>query len=135
LLKYFIDGDAMTTAHDSGPVALFTGATAGLGEAILRAYARRNPSARIYFVGRNEAAAARIEADVRREWRDGGGDIVFIKADLSLLANAHAVVDAFLAREGGEADARLDFLCMSQGFVTLKPRMGGQYPSVAFLGV
>jgi len=118
----------MTRVQNSGPVALFTGGTAGLGEAILRAYARTHATARIYFVGRNEAAAALIEADVRREWKDGngdeGGDVVFIKADLSLLANAQAVVDAFLEREGGDGDARLDFLCMSHGFLTLKPRMG-----------
>jgi NAD(P)-dependent dehydrogenase (short-subunit alcohol dehydrogenase family) len=128
-LKYLTNGDAMTMVQNSGPVALFTGGTAGLGEAILRAYARTHATARIYFVGRNEAAAARIEADVRREWKDGngdeGGDVVFIKADLSLLANAQAVVDAFLEREGGDGDARLDFLCMSHGFLTLKPRMGG----------
>jgi NAD(P)-dependent dehydrogenase (short-subunit alcohol dehydrogenase family) len=113
------------TTDQTPPVALFAGATAGLGEATLRAYARTHRTARIYLVGRNAAAAARIEADVRSaRGADGGGDVVFLQADLSLLANARAVVGAFVAREGGEAVARLDFLCMSQGFLTLKPRMG-----------
>jgi NAD(P)-dependent dehydrogenase (short-subunit alcohol dehydrogenase family) len=127
----------MTTAQthlDQGPVALFAGATAGLGEATLRAYAAAHPTARIYFVGRNAAAAARIEADVRRARADAapggsGGegarpsaDVVFIKTDLSLIANGRAVRDAFVAREGEET--RLDFLCMSQGYLTVRPRTG-----------
>jgi NAD(P)-dependent dehydrogenase (short-subunit alcohol dehydrogenase family) len=122
----------MTATRNDGPVALFAGGTAGLGEAILRAYARAHPTAHIYIVGRNETAAARIEADVRRGWGESaGGDVVFIKADLSLLANTRGVVDAFTEREGGE-DARLDFLCMSQGFLTLKPRLGTfAFPDIA----
>jgi NAD(P)-dependent dehydrogenase (short-subunit alcohol dehydrogenase family) len=118
-----------TRAHlDRGPVALFAGATAGLGEATLRAYAAAHRTARIYFVGRNAAAAARIQADVRRAWGEGGegapgsGDLVFIKADLSLIANGRAVRDAFVAREG--EGARLDFLYMSQGILTVRPRTG-----------
>ncbi len=125
----------MTTTQthlDRGPVALFAGATAGLGEATLRAYAAAHRNARIYFVGRNAAAAARIQADVRRAWADvvapggegarGSGDVVFIKADLSLIANGRAVRDAFVEREGEEA--RLDFLYMSQGVLTVRPRTG-----------
>lgn len=117
----------MTSTRNEGPVALFAGGTAGLGEAILKAYAKKHCNARIYIVGRNETAAAQIEEDVRREWKensagDKGGDVVFIKADLSLLRNSPAVLDAFLEREG--SDAKLDFLCMSQGFLTLKSRLG-----------
>jgi NAD(P)-dependent dehydrogenase (short-subunit alcohol dehydrogenase family) len=126
---------AAQTHLDRGPVALFAGATAGLGEAILRAYAAEHPTARIYFVGRNAAAAARIEADVRRARADaaasgrsdgegvrGSGDVVFIKMDLSLISNGRAVRDAFVTREGEEA--RLGFLCMSHGYLTVRPRTG-----------
>jgi NAD(P)-dependent dehydrogenase (short-subunit alcohol dehydrogenase family) len=116
------------TTNDDGPVALFTGATAGLGEAILKAYAKKHKNSRIYFVGRNDAAALQIKEDVQRMWNEtpqhtgDKGDIIFVKADLTLLTNIHGVFEEILKREG--TNARLDFLCMSQGFLTLKGRMG-----------
>lgn len=111
------------------PVALFAGATAGLGEAILKAYARTHRNARIYFIGRNEDAAQKIIDDVRRMWKDSyqdseageQGDIAFLKADLTLLANVRGVVDEFIKREGPQA--KLDLLCMSQGYLTLRGRI------------
>ena len=118
----------MTMANDQRPVALFTGATAGLGEAILKAYARNHANSRIYFVGRNDAAAQRIMEEIRREWKDASqhsedeGDIIFVKADLTLLRNARGVVQEILRKEGD--NARVDFLCMSQGFLTSKGRLG-----------
>lgn len=115
-------------AKDNGPVALFAGGTAGLGEAILKAYAKNHVNARIYFVGRNEVAAQEIIKDVRQIWKDiskdaeGQGDIIFLKVDLSLLKNVRSVAEEFGKREG--ENARLDFLCMSQGFLTMRGRMG-----------
>ena len=118
----------MTTANDDRPVALFTGATAGLGEAILKAYAKNHTNSRIYFVGRNDAAALQIKEEVQRVWHDtpqqpgGKGDIVFVKADLTLLTNVHDFFREIIQREGN--DAKLDFMCMSQGFLTLRGRLG-----------
>lgn len=120
----------MTIANDHRPVALFTGATAGLGEAILKAYARNHENSRIYFIGRNDAAAQQIIEDVRKMWKEnsqrgegeGEGDIVFVKADLTLFKNARDAVQEILRREGD--NVRLDFLCMSQGFLTFKGRLG-----------
>ncbi|KAJ9643366.1 hypothetical protein H2199_004045 [Coniosporium tulheliwenetii] len=93
--------------NDQCPVALFTGATAGIGEAILKAYAKQHRDARIYFVGRNEASARKIIEDVREIWTDGQGGvenegaITFIKADLTLLRNVQSVVEEVKRREGG----------------------------------
>lgn len=121
-------------ANDAGPVALFAGATAGLGEAILKAYAGKHTNARIYFVGRNEVAAQQIIRDVRQLWKDapknseGEGDIIFLKADLSLLRNVRGVAEEFMRREGD--NARLDFLCMSQGYLTLRGRIGRYFLTI-----
>ena len=118
----------MTITSDQKPVALFTGATAGLGEAILKAYARNHENSRIYFVGRNDVAAQQIIGDVRQMWKEtsqrgeGEGDIIFVKADLTLLRNARDVVQEILRREGD--NAKLDFLCMSQGILTSRGRIG-----------
>jgi NAD(P)-dependent dehydrogenase (short-subunit alcohol dehydrogenase family) len=117
-----------TMTNDQRPIALFTGATAGLGEAILKAYARNHQNSRIYFVGRNDAAAQQIIEDVQQTWKEisqsgeGEGDIIFVKADLTLLKNARDVVQRIVRREGD--NARLDFLCMSQGILTSKGRLG-----------
>lgn len=122
------DRDIMTIRNDHRPVALFTGATAGLGEAILKAYARNHENSRIYFIGRNDAAAQQIIEDVRHMWKETSqrdedeGDIIFVKADLTLLKNAQDVVQEILRMEGD--NAKLDFLCMSQGVLTLKGRLG-----------
>jgi NAD(P)-dependent dehydrogenase (short-subunit alcohol dehydrogenase family) len=122
-------------ANDAGPVAVFAGATAGLGEAILKAYAGKHINARIYFIGRNEVAAEQIITDVRQLWKDaapknsdGEGDIIFLKADLSLLRNVRGVAEEFMKREG--ENARLDFLCMSQGYLTLRGRIGRYLPII-----
>jgi NAD(P)-dependent dehydrogenase (short-subunit alcohol dehydrogenase family) len=113
--------------NHQGPVALFTGATAGIGEAILKAYAEQHPNACIYFVGRKEASAKRIIEDVRQIWtnapgRTGGeGEITFMKIDLTLLKNVQSIVEEITGKRGHD---RLDLLCMSQGYLTLKGREG-----------
>jgi NAD(P)-dependent dehydrogenase (short-subunit alcohol dehydrogenase family) len=118
----------MTIMSDQKPVALFTGATAGLGEAILKAYARKHENSRIYLVGRNDAAAQQIIDDVQQMWKETSqsgeveGDIIFVKADLTLLRNVREVVQEILRTEGD--NAKLDFLCMSQGILTFKGRLG-----------
>ena len=118
----------MALTNDHRPVALFTGATAGIGEAILKAYSRNHENSRIYFIGRNDAAAQQIIDDVRQMWKETSqhdeseGDIIFVKADLTLLKNARDAVQEILKREGNNAS--LDFLCMSQGLLTFKGRLG-----------
>lgn len=118
----------MTITNDHIPVALFTGATAGLGEAILKAYARNHENSRIYFIGRNEAAAQHITHDVQQMWKETSqndevkGEIIFVKADLTLLRNVRDAVQEILRREGD--NVKLDLLCMSQGVLTSKGRLG-----------
>jgi NAD(P)-dependent dehydrogenase (short-subunit alcohol dehydrogenase family) len=110
------------------PVAVFTGATAGLGEAILKAYANTHPNGRIYFVGRNAAAAEKITSEIQQFWKDNpkvserSGSITFLKCDLSLLCNVRNLAGDIIQKEGGPENAYFDLICMSQGILSMRGR-------------
>lgn len=75
----------IATELPSSLVAVFTGATSGIGEYTLLALAKHTVKPRIYFVGRSQDAANRIIAEARR--LNPEGSYVFLKGDLSLLRN------------------------------------------------
>lgn len=93
-------------------VALFVGATSGIGEATLKAFARYSKSPIIYFVGRSQIAANRIIAECKT--LNPGGRYIFIQADVSLIKVVDQVCDEFKAKE-----ATLDLLFLSQGVMSL----------------
>lgn len=66
-----------------GLVAVFVGATSGIGEYSLKEFARHAQKPRVYFVGRSQEAADRISRECQELNPDG--EFTFIKADVSLL--------------------------------------------------
>ncbi|KAK6333826.1 hypothetical protein TWF730_004009 [Orbilia blumenaviensis] len=99
-----------------GLVALFVGATSGIGEHTLRNFYQTAPSPRVYFVGRSQASADRIIADLKPLNPDGY--LEFIQADASLIKNVDDVSQKFLEKE-----KQLNVLVMSQGFLTTEGRV------------
>ena len=94
------------------------GATSGIAEYTLKSFARYTQSPRIYFAGRNEEAAARIQKETLDI--NPNATITFIKTpDLTSLAGHDALADEFLAKE-----KKLDVLVMSAGYLTMKGRDG-----------
>ncbi|KGO41079.1 Short-chain dehydrogenase/reductase SDR [Penicillium expansum] len=81
----------------AGLVAVFVGATNGIGEAALKEFARSTRSPRAYFVGRSQEAAARITAECRQ--LNPEGEFEFIKADVSLIKNVDAVCREIQSKE------------------------------------
>jgi NAD(P)-dependent dehydrogenase (short-subunit alcohol dehydrogenase family) len=77
-----------------GEVAIVTGSTAGLGKEVARLFAAEG--ARVVVTGRD---TGRGEAWAEA-LRDDGGDVTFVRADLSVADDAHGLVDATLARYG-----------------------------------
>ncbi|KAK6509825.1 hypothetical protein TWF481_004554 [Arthrobotrys musiformis] len=99
-----------------GLVALFVGATSGIGEHTLRTFYQTAPSPRVYFVGRSQASADRIISDLRPLNPDG--HLEFIQADASLIKNVDEVSRKLLEKE-----KELNVLVMTQGYLTSEGRV------------
>jgi len=100
-----------------GLVALFIGATAGIGQSTLRQLGHRASSPRIYTVARPAAVAAHEE--LLATLRQTNPDAVFhlITADVSLISGVDKVVTAVREKE-----SKLDILFMSPGFMPFDGR-------------
>ena len=103
----------VATALPAGLVAVFAGATSGIGEYSVKAFAKHTTRPRIYFIGRSEQSAARVGRELK-ELNDGG-EYIFMKGDFSLLKNVDAVCEDIKARE---KSINVLFLC--QGTLSMK---------------
>jgi short-subunit dehydrogenase len=81
-----------------GLVAVFVGATNGIGEFTLKQLARHACRPRVYFTGRSKEAGDRIVAECKD--LNGEGEFTFIKADTSLIQNVDTVCHEIQAKEG-----------------------------------
>jgi NADP-dependent 3-hydroxy acid dehydrogenase YdfG len=80
-----------------GLVAVFVGATSGIGEFSLKAFATHTQNPRTYFIGRSQEAGDRIQAECRA--LNPQGEFMFIKADTSLIRNVDPVCEQIKAKE------------------------------------
>ncbi|KAH8901538.1 NAD(P)-binding protein [Thozetella sp. PMI_491] len=69
----------------AGLVAVFIGATSGIGATSLKQFAKHTNKPRIYFVGRREDEAGRVLAELKT--LNPTGDYHYLKCDASLLKN------------------------------------------------
>ncbi|KAI1163231.1 hypothetical protein F5B18DRAFT_621125 [Nemania serpens] len=95
----------IATSLPSKLVAVFVGATGGIGEATLRNFAQRTHQPRIYFLGRREAEGNRIQAELQKT--NPEGEYHYLKYDVSLLKN---VDEACRHIQGRESAINLLFL-------------------------
>jgi NAD(P)-dependent dehydrogenase (short-subunit alcohol dehydrogenase family) len=103
-----------------GPVALFVGATSGIGAATLKAFAKYTVKPKAYFVGRSQEAADAIIAECQQ--LNPEGEYIFIAADVSLIKVVDDVCAQIQARE-----PYLNILFLSQGVARFdRP---GNFPS------
>lgn len=98
----------LATSLPAGMVAVFVGATSGIGEFALKTFAQCTTSPKIYIVGRSQEAADRILPECRE--LNPGGQYIFIKSDVSLLKNVDDVCQKILAKEPS-----INLLFQSQG--------------------
>jgi NAD(P)-dependent dehydrogenase (short-subunit alcohol dehydrogenase family) len=78
-------------------VAVFVGATSGIGETTLKEFVKIAREPRVYFVGQSEKAATRIKAELSQ--LNPQGDYTFVQADTSLLKNVDQVCSEIRACE------------------------------------
>lgn len=107
-------------SHQSGinSVAVFVGATQGIGLSSLEQYVAHTVAPKIYIVGRNEAVGARIIEDLKTR-RNRDGDYIFLHAEVSLLESVDKVCEEVKRRE-----KKLDLLFMSPGAISFRGRDG-----------
>ena len=103
----------------SNLVAVFIGATSGIGEATLKQFAKHARRPRAYFVGRSQDAGDRIGAECNA--LNPEGEFIFIKADVSLMRVVDGVCEKIKAKEKA-----INILFLSAG-VAVFDRRGGTY--------
>lgn len=96
----------------SGVVAVFVGATAGIGLGALRSLTKHTTSPTIYIVGRSHAGLDVLIRDDLQKLNTGATLIPVVAADLTLVGDAERA-----ANEIVKAAARVDLLIMSPGYI------------------
>jgi NADP-dependent 3-hydroxy acid dehydrogenase YdfG len=109
--------NAKITASTSPQVAVFVGATAGIGKAtLIRLIAQKTPL-KVYLVGRNAAKQQAFIKDLRAS--NEQAEIIFVEAQVSLMSEVRRVCDEIKAKE-----MNIDLLFLSAGFVPFAGREG-----------
>jgi NADP-dependent 3-hydroxy acid dehydrogenase YdfG len=81
----------------AGLVAVFAGATSGIGESTLRQFTKRAQKPRIYFLGRRENEGQRVQAELKA--LNPGGEYHYVENDSSLLGNVDQACQYIRERE------------------------------------
>jgi NADP-dependent 3-hydroxy acid dehydrogenase YdfG len=96
----------------AGLVAVFVGATSGIGEATLKKFVKYSYQPRAYFVGRSQDDADRIIAECKA--LNETGEYIFIKADVSLICVVDEVCEDIKVKE-----KTLNLLFLSAGVASI----------------
>lgn len=107
-------------------VAIFAGATSGIGETTLKTLIKYAVEPRIYLFARNTTSAARVIAECRHI--NPGGEYIFIKVDLSSIKETDRACAEVTSRENqinlvvlSAGEARFDRGCMSSPWRSRPP--------------
>lgn len=98
-------------------VAVFVGATAGIGHATLTQYVNMGYPLRAYVVGRNEENFKSVLSKLRES--NKAAELIFLEGQISLLAETKRLTDEILRRE-----KHVDMLFLSAGFLPFTGRQG-----------
>lgn len=113
----------IASTYPESLVAVFAGATAGIGEIALRNFAKYATKPRIYIIGRSQEACDRLAPDL--QGINPGGEYVFIRSDVSLMRNVDDVCARIQSRE-----SCINVLFMSQGTLNFNKGTEPARPSV-----
>ncbi|KAI1369830.1 short-chain dehydrogenase/reductase [Xylaria arbuscula] len=114
-IRAMINSNTQLAKVKEPSVALFVGATSGIGLGVLREFVRQTINPRVYFVARNITAAGTIAEELRL--LNPGAKCEIIHRDVSLIRDAEKVAEYVMSQESS-----LDLLFMSQGFVSIDGR-------------
>lgn len=106
----------LAKVYPEGLVAVFAGATSGIGEIALRNFVQHTSKPRVYIIGRSQEACDRIGVDLKNI--NPRGKYIFMRSDLSLLRNVDDVCKEIKTKE-----STINVLFMSQGTLTMNKSM------------
>ena len=97
-LTHVQSSNARIASHlPPGLVAVYVGATSGVGEISLKHFAKYARQPRVYFVGRSQDAGDRIAAECKA--LNPEGEFIFIKADTSLIRTVDDICSDIKSKE------------------------------------
>ncbi|KAL2146590.1 hypothetical protein VTI28DRAFT_3089 [Corynascus sepedonium] len=96
-----------------GLVAVFAGATSGIGEATLKQFAKHAVKPRIYFLGRSKASGDRLLTELQKI--NPEGEYHYISVDVSLIRSVDDVCREIKAKESS-----INLLFLSTGTLATK---------------
>jgi NADP-dependent 3-hydroxy acid dehydrogenase YdfG len=99
----------------SNPVAVFTGATSGIGEATLKEFVKncdQKAKPRCYLIGRNAEAASQTITECQA--LNPSAEVIFLKYDLSLIFEVDKLCEELKQREN-----TVNLLFISHGSVSI----------------
>ncbi|KAF1947324.1 NAD(P)-binding protein [Clathrospora elynae] len=99
----------------SGLVAVFVGATSGIGFFTAREFVRNTTSPHVYLIGRNATEAGKIIEELRSI--NSSSQLTFLQKDVSLLKNVDEACNEIKSRE-----KQINVLFITCGYLTMKGR-------------
>lgn len=100
-----------------GIVALFVGATSGVGKGTLTHFAKYADAPKVYIVGRSKAKAQPLVDELEK--LNPNGTFTFIETEISLIKNCDDVCEQIKEKE-----KKVDIVFLSTGYLSFEGRNG-----------
>ena len=105
------------SGHASGLVAVFVGATSGVGMGTLKQFAKYATAPKVYVIGRSKTGATPLLNDLKA--LNPEATFEFIETEISLIKNVDLACDEIKSKE-----KKVDILFMSPGYLSFDGRQG-----------
>lgn len=106
-----------SSKEGSGLVAVFAGATSGIGMGTLKQFAKQTKSPTAYIAVRSKTAAAPLLQELQKS--NPEGKFILQETEISLMKNVDKLCDEIKAKE-----KKIDILFVSPGYLAFEPRNG-----------
>jgi len=105
------------SGHASGLVAIFVGATSGVGMGTLKQFAKYATAPKVYVIGRSKTGATPLLNELKA--LNPEATFAFIETEISLIKNVDLACDEIKSKE-----KKVDILFMSPGYLSFDGRQG-----------
>lgn len=109
--------DFKLSGHASSSVAVFVGATSGIGMGTLKQYAKYAQGAKAYIIGRSKSQTQPLLDELKAS--NSAGTFEFIETEISLIENVDLACEEIKSKE-----KKVDILFLSPGFLAYGGRIG-----------